>query len=259
MDIWFSLNGGWERRFATFGRLQIREMIEFLGVLYKTEDHSIRLYATRGTRGVFWHSRRQTVPRLPKLNPEHPGRNVRLEPKDAQVVRDGHYMWFKRQGTRLATGMPLKVEWLFSSRIITAQGSDDSIRHKRRELDGRCRVTGRLALDHGQPRGKDWSALHTYGQCRKMNVGTAKYFGSSRCDVDGEWLLAAAPAAKFPLPNYGQSETREQHEACERDEKVREEDKTRYDMTDESVLMELLKVHVGTCLHWHVKGMGWNK
>jgi hypothetical protein len=84
-------------------------------------------------------------------------------------------------------------------------------------------------------------------------------FEKSRCDVDGEWLLAAAPAANFPLPKYGQSERREQREARERDEKLREEDKTSHDLTDESVLRELFKVHFETCLHWHVKGMGWDK
>ncbi|KAJ7467743.1 hypothetical protein FB451DRAFT_1483291 [Mycena latifolia] len=84
-------------------------------------------------------------------------------------------------------------------------------------------------------------------------------FEQGRCDVDGEWLLAAARPAKFPQPNYGQPETSEQREARERDEKEREEDKTRYDMTNEPVLRELLKVHFETCLHWHVKGMGWDK
>jgi hypothetical protein len=33
----------------------------------------------------------------------------------------------------------------------------------------------------------------------------------------------------------------------------------KYNMADESALRELLKVHFETCLHWHVKGMGWDK
>jgi hypothetical protein len=33
-------------------------------------------------------------------------------------------------------------------------------RRDRRKADGRCRVTGRLALDRGEPRGQDWTALH---------------------------------------------------------------------------------------------------
>lgn len=50
-------------------------------------------------------------------------KNVRLDPGDAQVVPDGHYMWFKRQGSRQTAETPLKREWLLSSRVITAQGS----------------------------------------------------------------------------------------------------------------------------------------
>jgi hypothetical protein len=46
-----------------------------------------------------------------------------LDPRDEKVVPDGHYMWFKRQGSRLTTEMPPKREWLLSSRVITAQGS----------------------------------------------------------------------------------------------------------------------------------------
>jgi hypothetical protein len=48
-------------------------------------------------------------------------------------------------------------------------------------------------------------------------------------------------------------------EARERDEKEREEDRTPYDLTNEPILQELLRVHFETCLHWHVKGMGWHK
>jgi hypothetical protein len=77
--------------------------------------------------------------------------------------------------------------------------------------------------------------------------------------VDGEWLLAAARPAKYPHPDYEQPERSEQCETCERDEQKREEDKTRYDMPDEPLLRELLKVHFATCLHWHVKGMGRDK
>jgi hypothetical protein len=84
-------------------------------------------------------------------------------------------------------------------------------------------------------------------------------FEHNQCDVDGEWLLAAAHPAKFLRPAHGQRETKEQRQARERDEKERQEDKTKYNMTDEPPLRELLKVHFETCLHWHVKGMGWAK
>jgi hypothetical protein len=84
-------------------------------------------------------------------------------------------------------------------------------------------------------------------------------FEQGRCDVDGEWLLETARPANYPHPAPGQPETDEQREARKRDEKERAEDKTRYDLTDEPVLSELLRVHFETCLHWHVKGMGWDK
>jgi hypothetical protein len=81
-------------------------------------------------------------------------------------------------------------------------------------------------------------------------------FEQSKCDVDGEWLLATAPPARYLLPAVGVRETPEQREARVRDEQERAQDKTRYDLIDEPVLRELLKVHFQTCLHWHVKGMG---
>jgi hypothetical protein len=84
-------------------------------------------------------------------------------------------------------------------------------------------------------------------------------FEHGSCDVDGEWLLAAARPAKFRLPAHGQRETSLQREAREKDDKARADDKTRYDMTDVPILREVLKVHFETCLHWHVKGMGWHK
>ncbi|KAJ7431389.1 hypothetical protein FB451DRAFT_1378357 [Mycena latifolia] len=313
--------------FATFSRLQICEMFEFLGVLYKVSPGT---YVLLEARGVFFDAQGggqlldfEKSVGITKSN------NVRLDASSKQVVPDGHYMWLKRQGSRLTTEMPLRTAWLLSSRVITAQGSgnasgtatpnrDDSIRHKRRQLDGRCRVTGKLAPDRGQPRGKDWTTLHSahvfplgwsveskmkqmfstdaFKKVKELGLhetdltvntilmdarahawfddyrfgiwpveekgswyGKIFRFEQGRCDVDGEWLLAAARPAKFPQPNYGQPETSEQREARERDEKEREEDKTRYDMTNEPVLRELLKVHFETCLHWHVKGMGWDK
>jgi hypothetical protein len=84
-------------------------------------------------------------------------------------------------------------------------------------------------------------------------------FEQSRCDMDGEWLLAAARGAKYPHPFPGQRETDERREARKRDEKAREEDKTRYNLTDAPDLRILFQVHFKTCLHWHVKGMGWAK
>lgn len=50
----------------------------------------------------------------------------RLDPGDAQVVPDGHYMWYKLQGTRLKREMPEKREWPLSSRVITTQGSGNA-------------------------------------------------------------------------------------------------------------------------------------
>ncbi|KAJ7697313.1 hypothetical protein B0H14DRAFT_3529387 [Mycena olivaceomarginata] len=81
-------------------------------------------------------------------------------------------------------------------------------------------------------------------------------FEQGGCDIDGEWMLAAAAPAKAPLPAHGQRETSLEQEARERDEKEREEDRTPYNLTNEPILQELLKVHFETCLHWHVKGMG---
>jgi hypothetical protein len=94
--------------------------------------------------------------------------------------------------------------------------------------------------------GKKW-----YGKIFRFEHGS--------CDVNGEWLLAAARPAKSPLPAYGQGETKLQREMREKDNKERAEDKTRYDLTDVPILREVLKVHFETCLHWHVKGMGWHK
>jgi hypothetical protein len=84
-------------------------------------------------------------------------------------------------------------------------------------------------------------------------------FEHSSCDVDGQWLLAAAQPAQFPRPGPGQRESEEQRINRERDEQEREDDRTRYDLTNQAMLRELLKVHFETCLHWHVKGMGWDK
>ncbi|KAJ6538634.1 hypothetical protein DFH09DRAFT_1090338 [Mycena vulgaris] len=98
------------------------------------------------------------------------------------------------------------------------------------------------------------STVSGSGQWRKGESGTAKYFGSGVAPGSG-------PPARIrgPHPAPGRPETDEQREARKRDEKEREEDKTRYDLTDEPALRELLKVHFQTCLHWHVKGMGWAK
>lgn len=63
---------------------------------------------------------------------------------------------------------------------------------------------------------------------KKKWYGKIFRFEQGRCEVDGEWLLAAARPAKYPHPAPGQPETDEQREARKRDEKEREEDKTRY-------------------------------
>ncbi|KAJ7710954.1 hypothetical protein B0H17DRAFT_1124034 [Mycena rosella] len=302
-------------------------MIEFLKVLYNQSD-----FVLLEARGAFFEAEKggQLLDFDSSVRTTQ-DKNIRLDPADEQVVADGHYMWFGRQGRRLTRGVPQKIEWLISSRVITAQGSvnasgtatpnrDDYIRHKRRDLDGRCRVTGKLALDRSKPRGKDWSALHSahvfpFGWTRTVEWKIAQMFSKEafkkvkelglltkdltentilmdarahawfddyrfgiwpveekgkwygkifrfeqgRCEVDGEWLLAASRPAKYPHPAPGQPETDEQREARKTDEKEREEDKTRCDLTDDTVLRELLKVHFQTCLHWHVKGMGWAK
>jgi hypothetical protein len=84
-------------------------------------------------------------------------------------------------------------------------------------------------------------------------------FEHSSCNVGRQWLLAAARPSKFPLPAHGQSETKLQREMREKDDQERGEDPTRCDLTNEPILREVLRVHFETCLHWHVKGMGWNK
>jgi hypothetical protein len=48
---------------------------------------------------------------------------VRCQDSDEQVVQDGHYMWFRRNGTRLAVATPAMKHWLLSSRSVTAPGS----------------------------------------------------------------------------------------------------------------------------------------
>ncbi|KAJ7190846.1 hypothetical protein GGX14DRAFT_579439 [Mycena pura] len=336
VHIWGSTTVDGEPRlvagFATFNRLQVQEMLKFLGIIYKAESFP---WVILNAKGLFFEAdgaggqildfedaASVTTTRT---------QNLRLDPKNVKVVPDGHYMWFRRNGTRLMNEMPVLKEWLLSSRVVTAPGSakqsgsgtatpsrKDKIRPERRELDGRCRVTGRLALDRGEPRGKDWSALHSahvfpLGWITELNLkqlfSTAAFkmvkelgldkqdllintilmdarvhgwfddyrfgiwpveedgqwygkifrFEHNQCDVDGEWLLAAARPAKCLRPAHGKRETGEQRQARERDEKDRKEDKTRYNMTNESALRELLKVHFETCLHWHVKGMGWDK
>jgi hypothetical protein len=119
-------------------------------------------------------------------------KDLRLDPNDDQVVKDGHYIWFKHMtGSRLTEDNPVIPKlWPLISRVLTAQGSlnasgtttprvrmpvqtiqipthplltstqADSIRRERRKTDGRCCVTGRLALDRGEPRGQDWTTLH---------------------------------------------------------------------------------------------------
>jgi hypothetical protein len=84
-------------------------------------------------------------------------------------------------------------------------------------------------------------------------------FEHSSCDVDGDWLLAAAPPVQFSWPGPEQRESGEQRMNHVADKRDRRDDRTRYDLTDEVILRQLLKVHFETCLHWHVKGMGWDK
>ncbi|KAJ7775823.1 hypothetical protein B0H14DRAFT_2631796 [Mycena olivaceomarginata] len=61
------------------------------------------------------------------------------------------------------------------------------------------------------------------------------------------------------IAGRGQRDSEEQRINRERDEKGREDDRTRCDLTDDAMLRELPKVHFETCIHWHVKGMGWDK
>ncbi|KAF7349801.1 hypothetical protein MVEN_01280200 [Mycena venus] len=313
--------------FATFHRLKVCEMFEFLQVLYKDQPPNWALLKawgrfftedeTGGQLSDFQHSLEETR-----------DENLRLEPDDDQVVQDGHYIWFKRLTEwRLIWDTPHTRRWPLISRVVTTQASinvsgnttptrTETIRRPRRKTDGRCRVTGKLALDRGEPRGQDWSTLHcahvlplAWSTKDKMEemfskealqlveallsgdlldntilmdarvhgwfddyrfgiwpvqqggrwYGKIFRFEQGSCDIDGEWLLAAATPAKIPLPAYGHRETSLEREARERDEKEREEDRTPYDLTDEPILQEVLKVHFETCLHWHVKGMGWHK
>ncbi|KAJ7692488.1 hypothetical protein B0H14DRAFT_3046355 [Mycena olivaceomarginata] len=296
--------------FATFDRLEVREMLEFMGVLYANQAYRWVL------AGDFDKAVEATM--------DAP---LRLNDSDERVVPNGHYVWFKRtSATRLGPETPITREWPLSSRIITAPGSagtmtptrNDSIRGDRRKLDGRCRITGRRALDRDPPRGKDWTSLHSahvfplawsieqymrdmfdyegfqmiqecglhqtdavintilmdarvHGWFDDYRFGIwpvrhgVKWYGRilrvehSGCDVDGDWLLAAAPPVQFPRPGPGQRESGEQRKNRVADERDRGDDRTRYDLTDEVILRQLLKVHFETCLHWHVKGMGWDK
>ncbi|KAJ7177320.1 hypothetical protein C8R43DRAFT_942585 [Mycena crocata] len=313
---------------ATFQRLQVGEVLEFLSIIYKAESSPWVILTAKGT---FFEGG-QTGGQITDFDAavtDTKNHNLRLESNDERVVPDGHYMWFKRTGTRLAADMPEMKGWLLSSRVITAQGSmkhsgtstpnrNDKIRPERRELDGRCRVTGRLAFERDQPRGKDWCALHSahvfpLGWTTEFNMrelfsaaafemvkrlrlheedllvntilmdarvhgwfddyrfgiwpveedghwyGKIFRFEHGQCDVNGQWLLAAARPPVFLRPAHGQRETNEQRAAREKDEKGREEDMTRCTLTDNPILRELLKVHFETCLHWHVKGMGWDR
>ncbi|KAJ7633885.1 hypothetical protein DFH06DRAFT_1479464 [Mycena polygramma] len=315
--------------FATFGRLQISEMFEFLRLLYSKDASSAWDFVLLQAQGNFFGPNGGQLPDFQGAVTNTLNNNMRLDPKASQVVPDGHYMWFKRNGTRVNRETPLKKEWILSSRVITAQGSlipsgmttpkrDETIRRERRKLDGRCRVTGKLAVDRGELRGNDWSALHcahvfplgwsAESKMQQMfstealrvikklslhvkdsSVNTmlidarahawfddyrfgiwpvqedGKWYGKlfrfeqSRCDIDGLWLLAAARPPKYAYPSLGQPETAEQRELRKTDEREREEDRTRCDLTQEPELRELLTVHFKTCLHWHVKGMGWAK
>ncbi|KAF7328617.1 hypothetical protein MSAN_02476700 [Mycena sanguinolenta] len=311
---------------ATFNRLQVREMHSFLGMIYKAEPEWVILEA----KGNFFDGDADggQIADFESAVETTQTQDLRLDPDDKRIILEGHYMWFRRNGSRLKKDTPEMKGWLLSSRVITAPASvqqsgtttpnrNDSIRPIRRERDGRCRVTGRLALDRDKPRGKDWSALHSahvfprgwtaeskikqlfskeglkivkeaglhkedllintilmdarvHGWFDDYRFGIlpveedGRWYGKivrfehSQCDVEGQWLLAAARPSKFLRPAHGQRETNEQRKEREKDEKEREEDKTRYELT-EAVLRELLKVHLETCLHWHVKGMGWDK
>ncbi|KAJ7858053.1 hypothetical protein B0H14DRAFT_3135641 [Mycena olivaceomarginata] len=182
----------------------------------------------------------------------------RLVPDDKKVVEDGHYMWFKCLGRDIRS---------------------ESIYRERRMVDGRCRVTGRLAPERGEVRGQDWTALHCahaiplawsdkphleqmfsaealevvenlhqkkdlLDNTILMDVRAHVWFDDYRFGI---WpFLAAAAPAEVPLPPYGQRETSVQREAREQDEKRRAEDQTKYDLTNVPVLRELLKGWDGT-------------
>ncbi|KAJ6468724.1 hypothetical protein C8R45DRAFT_1017434 [Mycena sanguinolenta] len=318
--------------FASFERLRVCEMYEFLRILYK---HISTEWVLVKAQGSFFDADIETGGKLRSFPPsvkKTKSADDRVLPNDNKVVEDGHYMWFKClsrdiRGGRLAEETPEMRTWILTSRVVTAPGSvnasgsctpsrSESIRRERRMTDGRCRVTGRLSPERGEARGQDWTALHCahviplawsdkphleqmfsaealelvenlhqkdlLDNTILMDVRAHVWFDDYRfgiwpvqengtwygkifrfeygsCDVDGEWLLAAAAPATVPLPPYGQQETSVQREAREQDEKRRAEDQTKYDLTNVPVLREVLKVHFETCLHWHVKGMGWHK
>ncbi|KAJ7806403.1 hypothetical protein B0H14DRAFT_2875661 [Mycena olivaceomarginata] len=296
--------------FATFDRLEICEMLEFLKVLYNPQTSEWVLLKARGS---FFH----------------PGPDAKdiLSDTSHTVVEDGHYTWPLTSRTVTAPGSanqsangtatPNRASWFteqFLRHLITMQS--EKTRRDRRTRDGRCRVTGKLAVERGEPRGRDWTALqcahvlplawsaqsymekmfstealallgdlggkdlidntilmdarvHMWFDDYRFGIwpvledgrwyGKIFRFEHSSCNVGRQWLLAAARPSKFPLPAHGQSETKLQREMREKDDQERGEDPTRCDLTNEPILREVLRVHFETCLHWHVKGMGWNK
>jgi hypothetical protein len=84
-------------------------------------------------------------------------------------------------------------------------------------------------------------------------------FEDSCCDVDGEWLLAPILPAQHSRPPCGRQETPDEYTARQAENERRRKDRTKCDLTKEPEQRELFKVHFLTCLHWHVKGMGWAK
>jgi hypothetical protein len=61
-------------------------------------------------------------------------------------------------------------------------------------------------------------------------------------------VTCSRPTGQIPRPAHGQRETSEQRQARERDEKEWKKDKTKYNISNESALRELLKVHFETCM-----------
>ncbi|KAJ7133882.1 hypothetical protein C8R43DRAFT_1022406 [Mycena crocata] len=318
--------------FAAFGQLRAQELLEFLRILFDLTAQGAHDWVIVEAKGDFFQSpvTGGQVSKFPDAVKQSKDEQVILNEDDEQVVPAGHYMWFKRLSKkRLAEETPDMKDWPLSSRTVTAPGSvkenasgtptpNRTLRRKRRSLDGRCRVTGRLALDRDNPRKRDWVSLHSahvfpLAWCKEPEmrqmfgvdgfklvrdhildeqdglVNTilmdarvhgwfddyrfgiwpvkheGKWYGKifrfehNGCEVDGEWLLAPISKARFPRPGFGRRESEEHRLDREREEQERTGDRTPCDLTTEPMLRELLKVHFETCLHWHVKGMGWDK
>ncbi|KAJ7271403.1 hypothetical protein B0H12DRAFT_1067243 [Mycena haematopus] len=319
--------------FAALGRLQVRELLQFLTILFDVTQ-SAHDWVIVEAKGDFFESPGTggQVSDFEAAVQQSKNQPVILNGADERIVPAGHYLYFKRLSrTRMASETPDMKDWPLSSRTVTAPGSvkedvggsttpnrNDTLRQKRRELDGRCLVTGRIALDRDKPRGRDWVSLHSahvfpLAWCKEPEMkemfGTdgfklvrdhilhekdglvntilmdarvhgwfddyrfgiwpvkdeGKWYGKifrfekNGCEVDEEWLLAPMAQARFLQPDFGRQEPEEQRVNRETEEQARKTDRTRFDLTEHEMLRQLLKIHFETCLHWHVKGMGWDK